>query len=98
MDNAEITAFFSHQQVHIIGNPLLREPQRDGYYRIKDHFASSTEPGYVQLPVGCGKTGLMGLAPFDVAQGRVLIVVPNVTIRTTVLRELDITNPNCFYN
>jgi superfamily II DNA or RNA helicase len=48
--------------------------------------------------VGCGKTGLIGLAPFGVAKGRVLIVVPNVTIRATVLRELDISDPNCFYS
>lgn len=98
MDNAEIAAFFANQKVYIVGNSLLREPQRDGYYRIKDHFVSSTEPGYIQLPVGCGKTGLMGLAAFGVAQGRVLIIVPNLTIRVTVLRELDISDPNCFYN
>lgn len=71
MNNAEIADFFAHQKVKIVGNSALREPQRDGYYRIKDHFASSREPGYIQLPVGCGKTGLMGLSPFSVAEGRV---------------------------
>lgn len=98
MTNSEIAAFFAEQRVHIVGNLALREPQRDGYFRIKDHFSTSREPGYVQLPVGCGKTGLMGLAPFAVTHGRVLIVVPNVTIRATVLRELNISDPNCFYS
>src|SRR2546429_8077033 len=98
MHNSEIATFSATQQVKIVGNPVLREPQRDGYYRIKDHFSGSSEPGYIQLPVGCGKTGLMGLAPFGITKGRVLIVVPNLTIRTTVLRELDISDPNCFYN
>ena len=99
MENTEIAAFFADQEIKIIGNGLLREPQQIGYYRIKDHFASSREPGFIQLPVGCGKTGdSSGLAPFKVAEGRVLIVVPNLTIRGTVLRELDISDPNCFYN
>jgi superfamily II DNA or RNA helicase len=98
MENAEIATFFANQEVKIVGNSLLREPQRDGYFRIKDHFSASREPGFIQLPVGCGKTGLMGLAPFRVTMGRVLIVVPNLTIRGTVLRELDISDPNCFYS
>ena len=53
---------------------------------------------YVQLPVGCGKTGLMGLTPFGVAKGRVLIITPNLTIRENVRRELNISDPNCFFN
>ena len=77
MENTEIAAFFADQQIRIVGNGSLREPQQMGYYRIKDHFSSSREPGFIQLPVGCGKTGLMGLAPFKVTEGRVLIVVPN---------------------
>jgi DNA repair protein RadD len=85
--------------VRIVGNLALREPQVHGYHRIRDHFAHKQTPGYVQLPVGCGKTGLMGLTPFGgVSKGRVLIVVPNLTIRKTVLRELDVSDPNCFYN
>lgn len=98
MDNGEIATFFADQKISIINNNLVREPQRDAYFRIKDHFKSSKMPGYIQLPVGCGKTGLMGIAPFGVAQGRVLIVVPNLTIRATVLRELNISDPNCFYS
>jgi DNA repair protein RadD len=99
LDNSEIATFFRDQDVRIIGNLGLREPQVHGYHRIRDHFAGSRAPGYVQLPVGCGKTGLMGLAPFGgVSKGRVLIVVPNLTIRRTVLDELDVSDPNCFYN
>ena len=98
MDNAEITAFFASQKVRIVSNPSLREPQVHGYHRIRDHCAVSRDPGYIQLPVGCGKTGLMGLAPFGVARGRVLVIVPNLTIRATVLRELDVSDPNCFYS
>ncbi len=97
MTNEEIERFFFETPVRIAGNFALREPQVDGYTAIVEHFADSTDPGYIQMPVGCGKTGLMGLSPFGVSRGRVLIVVPNVTIRTTVLDELDISKVNCFY-
>ena len=83
--------------VTIFGNPSLREPQIDGYSAIREHFATGSGPCYVQLPVGCGKTGLMGLTPFLIAKGRVLIIAPNVTIRDNIRRELNISDPNCFY-
>jgi DNA repair protein RadD len=79
MDNNEITRFFTETKVNIWQNPSLREPQIEGYFAIRNHFARSNAPCYVQLPVGCGKTGLMGLTPFGVAQGRVLIIAPNLT-------------------
>jgi DNA repair protein RadD len=97
MNNSEIAAFFATQEVNIFNNSALREPQRDGYFAIKQHFDESAESCYVQLPVGCGKTGLMGLAPFQNAAGRVLIVAPNLIIRANILRELNVSDPNCFY-
>lgn len=97
MDNREIARFFTETKVSIWQNASLREPQVEGYFAIRDHFAKSSEPCYVQLPVGCGKTGLMGLTPFGIAKGRILIITPNLTIRENVRRELNISNPNCFY-
>ena len=98
MDNDEIERFFHDTDVRIWRNPSLREPQIDGYFAIRDHFKYSDEPCYVQLPVGCGKTGLMGLTPFSVAKGRILIVAPNLTIRENIRRELNVSDPNCFYS
>lgn len=69
MTNEEIERFFSETPVRIAGNPGLREPQIDGYGAIAEHFANASDPAYVQMPVGCGKTGLMGLAPFGVSRG-----------------------------
>lgn len=97
MTNEQIADFFRNQPVQISGNPSLRIPQQEGHHAIHAHFAGSREPGYVQLPVGCGKTGLMGLTPFGLAQGRVLIVAPNLIIRETIRRELNVSDPNCFY-
>ena len=98
MDNGEIERFFRDTDVCIWQNPSLREPQIDGYFAIRDHFKHSDEPCYVQLPVGCGKTGLMGLTPFSVAKGRILIIAPNLTIRENIRRELNVSHPNCFYS
>jgi len=97
MDNGEIARFFNETKVSIWQNASLREPQIEGYYAIRDHFANKDGPCYVQLPVGCGKTGLMGLAPFGIAKGRVLVIAPNLTIRENIRRELNVSNPGCFY-
>ena len=97
MNNAEIAEFFSNTEISVWGNSSLREPQIEGYYAIKNHFKTSDTPCYVQLPVGCGKTGLMGLVPFDLAEGRVLIIAPNLVIRDNIRRELNISDPSCFY-
>lgn len=97
MDNEEIKRFFRDTHVCIWENPSLREPQMEGYFAIRDHLRHSDEPCYVQLPVGCGKTGLMGMTPFGIANGRVLIIAPNLTIRENIRRELNVGDPNCFY-
>jgi DNA repair protein RadD len=98
MDNNEIEQFFRDTKTNIRQNASLREPQIEGYFAIRKHFGESKEPCYVQLPVGCGKTGLMGLTPFAIAKGRVLIIAPNLTIRDNIRRELNVSNPSCFYS
>jgi superfamily II DNA or RNA helicase len=97
LNNAEIEKFFRAQDVNILGNTALREPQREGYFALKAHFDAKGSPCYVQLPVGNGKTGLMGLAPFGIADGRVLIVAPNLVIRKNIIRDLNVSDSNCFY-
>lgn len=97
MNNTDVKDFFDGTLVHIHGNNQLREPQREGYQSIVSHYEEERGPSYIQLPVGCGKTGLMGIAPFGVADGRVLIVAPNLIVRDTIRAELDISNPDCFY-
>lgn len=97
MDNKDIGSFFSNTEVSIWHNQSLRVPQTEGYFAIRKHFSVSDDPCYVQLPVGCGKTGLIGLSPFGIADGRVLIIAPNLTIRENIRRELNVGDPNCFY-
>ncbi|QLA20898.1 hypothetical protein GD604_14820 [Desulfolutivibrio sulfoxidireducens] len=58
MTNDEIASFFNTAQAHIQGNPNLRDPQVDGWYHTRQHFRNSREHAILQIPVGCGKTGL----------------------------------------
>ena len=81
----------------IEANDLLREPQREAHRAVREHFAADSTPAIVQIPVGCGKTGIMATLPFGVAEGRVLVITPNLTIRRGVSAALDIASRECFW-
>jgi superfamily II DNA or RNA helicase len=51
----------------------------------------------VVLPTGSGKTGLMAIAPYGIAQKKVLIITPQTVVRNTVTKELNPYNPLNFY-
>ena len=52
----------------------------------------------LQLPVGCGKSGLIALLPFGLAHGRVLVISPNITIRDSLHADLNVTDRrSCFW-
>jgi len=88
---------FQTAAANIEANERLREPQRDAHRAVREHFASKIGPVILQIPVGCGKTGVIATLPFGIAQGRVLVIAPNVTIRTGIAKALDITSPSCFW-
>lgn len=97
MTNREIAEFFNSNQANIQGNPNLRDPQTEGWHHTQAHFRNSSEHAILQIPVGCGKTGLMALLPFEIAQGRVLVITPNLEIRRGISHAFDITGPDCFW-
>jgi DNA repair protein RadD len=82
---------------NIEANDLLREPQRDAHRTVREHFAEQDTPAILQIPVGCGKTGIMATVPFGIASGRVLLITPNLTIRKGVATALDIASRECFW-
>lgn len=88
---------FQSAKVDIVNNKSLRRPQREAYQAAREHFQSSQEAALIQLPVGCGKTGTMSLLPFALAQGRVLVVAPNVEIRKSLAQNFDNSHPDCFW-
>lgn len=96
--NQPINSFFLQLNPHIEGNPELRDPQREGYQRTYEFFRAGKNKALLQIPVGCGKTGLASLLPLGIAAGRVLIIAPNLPIKEGLFEAMDITNrQKCFW-
>lgn len=96
--NKPIEEFFVSSEAYIDGNLALRDPQREAYDAAVDFFSGGGHSAIVQLPVGCGKSGVIAILPFGVARGRVLVIAPNLTIRDELKKNLDITNRrSCFW-
>ncbi len=93
-----ITDFFTTVEYSIEENTELRDPQREAHAATIEHFACGRDPAILQLPVGCGKSGLIAILPFGLAHGRVLVISPNITIRDSLYADLNIADRrNCFW-
>ena len=93
-----IGSFFTSVDAFIDENPQIREPQREAYEELYSYFKSGKEKAIVQIPVGCGKSGLAAIIPFGIARGRVLVVAPNLTIKDGLFETFDINNrQKCFW-
>lgn len=92
----EIGRLFQTVPANIEANELLRDPQKEAHRHTRLHFAISSDPAILQIPVGGGKTGIMTTLPFGIASGRVLIITPNLTILKGVAAALDVSDPRCF--
>lgn len=93
----EVGAFFSTTRIAVVNNPRLRDPQQEGHLAAVNHFAAGGGRAVEQIPVGCGKTGLTTLLPFGCANGRVLVIAPNLTIRDQLVEAFDVSSTECFY-
>jgi superfamily II DNA or RNA helicase len=87
------------QLVNISENQRLRIPQREGWTHIRDHFrrANATREAGIVLPVGCGKSGLIAIAPYAVGAERALIIAPGTRIRGQLGKDLRGNSPTNFY-
>ena len=96
--NQPLEAFFLNLEFNVEANDALREPQRDGYLRTYEFFRAGKNKAILQIPVGCGKTGLAALLPLGLAEGRVIVIAPNLTIKNGLYDAMDITNrQKCFW-
>jgi superfamily II DNA or RNA helicase len=87
------------QQISIVENLQLRIPQREGWIGIRDHYqrpGTSREAGIV-LPVGCGKSGLIAIAPYAVGARRALVIAPGTRIRDQLANDFRSNSPTNFY-
>lgn len=88
--------FFAVTLADIESNHRLREPQRQAHKAVREHFEKKKDAAILQIPVGCGKTGLIATLPFGISSGRVLVIAPNTTIRRGVAEALEVGNPKFF--
>lgn len=96
--NKPIERFFSDTPAYIEENHQLREPQIEAYQTLYDFFRKGGKTAVIQIPVGCGKSGIAAIAPFGIAEGRVLVISPNLTIKEGLVEILDVTNrQKCFW-
>ena len=91
--------YFEIASPYIYDNSELREPQVQGYYNVYEHFTVRNKRTHaiIILPTGVGKTGLMGLLPYHICEGRALIITPQLTIKDAVVDSLDPDNPESFW-
>ncbi|MEO1018930.1 MAG: DEAD/DEAH box helicase family protein, partial [Pseudomonadota bacterium] len=96
--NIPIEDFFINTPAHIEENLRLREPQIEAYQALYDFYGQGNKVAIIQIPVGCGKTGIAAIVPFGIAAGRVLVVSPNLTIKDGLFESFDVTNrQKCFW-
>ena len=89
--------FFQDTPAKIEANLDLREPQRDAYLQAAAYFQRGGQKALIQIPVGCGKSGVAAILPFGIAKGRVLVIAPNLTIKEELYRAFDITNRQKYF-
>ena len=91
---------FQTREPNIVGNQRLRNPQREAYAELASFAASpdteEREVGIV-LPVGCGKSGCITLAPFAFKATRTLVIAPSVPIAEQLQRDFDPSILDMFY-
>ncbi|MEO9337159.1 DEAD/DEAH box helicase family protein [Mesorhizobium sp. SB112] len=96
--NIPLEQYFLKTPAHIEENLQLREPQVEAYQILYEYFKAGGKTAIIQIPVGCGKSGIAAIAPFGIAKGRVLVVAPNLTIKEGLFEALDVTNrQKCFW-
>lgn len=90
---------FSTLTPNILQNSKIREPQIESYKNILSHFSKpkfEREVGIV-LPVGCGKSGAIGLTPFALKAKRALVIAPNLAIAEQLYKDFTYSRPDTFY-
>ena len=90
---------FQDRNPKIKANPKLRLPQQEAYAALSDFavIANDEREAGIVLPVGCGKSGCITLAPFAFRSHRTLVVAPGVKIAEQLNRDFDPSQPDMFF-
>ncbi|WP_038096851.1 DEAD/DEAH box helicase [Thioalkalivibrio sp. HK1] len=91
---------FQQSNPSIVGNQLLRVPQRESFEELvkfaQNQKIDEREIGVI-LPVGCGKSGCITLAPFAFKSQRTLVVAPGLNIAHQLFNDFDPAQSQMFY-
>jgi len=91
---------FQNVEPVVYDNFGLRTPQREAYIELEkfaeDNESSEREVGII-LPVGCGKSGCIALAPFALKSTRALVVAPGLAIAKQLFDDFDPATDDMFY-
>lgn len=92
--------YFQITDANILNNRKLRDPQIEAYVETYNHFITNSNNTHaiIVLPTGSGKTGLISTLPYGIANGRVLIIAPQLTILNTIEESLNSLNANNFWS
>lgn len=90
--------YFIETAVNILGNNKLRTPQIEAYIKAQEHFSNSNEDALIVLPTGTGKSGLISIVPFGLAQGRVLIITPGLVTKQSIRKTQELLEDNFWIN
>ena len=86
----DISNYFLTTNTFISTNLSLRKPQRLAHRKLKEAFTSGTDTHkIIVLPTGTGKTGVIGISPYEISNGRVLIITPSLVIREGISDDFD---------
>lgn len=90
---------FQDREPNIEQNERIRTPQKGVYLALCEIFGSVTDEREfaVILPVGCGKSGSIAIAPFAFRSQRTLVVAPGVAIAQQLARDFDPSRSDMFY-
>lgn len=91
---------FRERLPNIGGNRNIRTPQREAYQALVDYASNPEETERevgIVLPVGCGKSGTITLAPFAFRSTRTLVVAPGISIAGQLAADFNPSNPGMFY-
>lgn len=95
-----MTSNFITQKPNIVDNILIRTPQKETFVELSKHANShdglEREVGVI-LPVGCGKSGCITLAPFAYGSKRTLVIAPGISIASQLEADFNPSNAKMFY-
>lgn len=87
---------FKEQKPFILDNSKIRTPQKETFNALFEN-KDEREIGIV-LPVGCGKSGCIAIAPFAFESERALVIAPGLNIADQLAKSFDPTKVEFFYS